>query len=80
MIDRFHRLRHDTVIGCHHENNDIGHLGAASSHCRKSLMTRRIDESHLLPARRIDLIRANMLGDTTGLAGNHVALTQSIEQ
>ena len=32
VVDRFARLRHDAVVGGHHQDDDVGHLGAAGAH------------------------------------------------
>ena len=79
MADGFDRLRHDAVVGRHHQNDDVGHLGAAGTHRREGGMARGVDEGDLL-ALLLDLIGADMLGDATGLAGHHVGVAQSIEQ
>ena len=44
VIDRFDRLRHDAVIGGHHQHDDVGGLGAARAHGGEGLVARRIDE------------------------------------
>ena len=44
VVDRFHRLRHDAVVGRDHENDDIGYLGAARAHRRERGVAGRIDE------------------------------------
>ena len=44
VIDGFHRLRHDAVIGGNHQHDDIRGLGAAGAHGGEGFMARRIDE------------------------------------
>ena len=42
MVDGFHGLRHDTVVGGNDQNGDIGRLRAAGTHCREGFMPRGI--------------------------------------
>ena len=51
VIDGLDRLRHDAVVGRHHEHDDVGHLGAARAHGREGLVAGRVDEGDLLAAR-----------------------------
>src|SRR5512146_646451 len=46
VVDRLDRLRHDAVICGHDENNQVGHLGSACPHGRKSFVTRSIEAGH----------------------------------
>ena len=64
---RFERLRHDAVIGADHQNDDVGHLGAAGTHTGKRFVARRIDEDDLLAVVR-HLRCADMLRDAAGFA------------
>ena len=79
MVDRFHRLRHDAVVGRDHENDNVGHLGAASTHACKRFVTRGIDEDDLL-LMDLNLISADVLRDTAGFAFGHTALANGVEQ
>ena len=67
MGDRFLGLGHDAVIRSDHQHDNVGDLGATRAHRGKGLVTRRIQESNL-PALDLDLIGADMLRYTTGLA------------
>ncbi len=80
VIDRLHRLRHDAVVGGHHQHHEVGDLGAARAHGRERLVAGRVDEGDLLAARRGDLIGADVLGDAAGLAPRHVGLADGVEQ
>jgi hypothetical protein len=73
VIDRFNRLRHDGVIGRHHQNGDIGRLGATGTHRGKGGVARRIDEGDQLTV-LLDLIGTDVLGDATGFARTTLAL------
>ena len=52
VMDRFHRLRHDAVIGGDDQHDDVGHLGAARTHRREGGVAGRIDEGDLGAERR----------------------------
>ena len=47
VIDGFERLRHDTVVGCNDEDNDVGGLRSAGTHAGKRFVTGRIEEHDL---------------------------------
>ena len=79
VLDGFDGLRHDAVIGRHHQDRDIGRLGAAGTHGGERLVARGVEEGDLL-AVLFDLIGADMLGDAAGFAGDHVGLADGVEQ
>ena len=78
--NRLDRLRHDAVVRGHHENNEIGDLGAARTHRGKRGVAGRIEEGDFLAALQRHLIGADMLGDAAGFASDHVGLAQRVEQ
>ena len=80
MMDGFHRLRHDAVIGGDHQHDNVGHLGAARAHRREGGVAGRIDEGNLAAQRRGHLIGANVLGDAAGLARHDVGGADGVEQ
>ena len=80
VVDRLDGLRHDAVIGRHHQHDDIRHLGAAGAHGREGRVAGRIDEGDLAAERRGHLIGADMLRDAAGFAGDHVGLADRVEQ
>ena len=47
VVDRLDRLRHDAVVGRHHQHDDVGGLGAAGAHGGEGLVARRVDEGDL---------------------------------
>ena len=49
VVDRFHRLRHDAVVGGDHQHDDVGDLGAAGAHRGERGVARRIDEGDRVP-------------------------------
>ena len=68
VIDGLDRLRHDAVVGRHHQHDDVGHLGAAGAHGGERLVARRVDERDLLADRRRHLVGADVLRDAARLA------------
>ncbi len=86
VIDGLDRLRHHAVVGGHHDHYNIGDLGAAGAHARKCLVTRRIQEDDLATVRRraffgeLHLVGADVLGNASSLAGNHVGLANRVQQ
>ncbi len=48
VIDGFHRLRHYAVVGCYHQDNNVGDLGSASTHTCERFVTGRIKEDDLV--------------------------------
>ena len=79
VIDRLARLRHDAVVGRDDENNDVGHLGAARAHQREGLVARRV-EKHDAAAADVDVIGADVLRDTAGLAFGDPRFANGVEQ
>ena len=79
MVDGFHGLAHDAVIGGHDQNDDIRHLGPSGPHGRKGLMTRRIEKDDV-PALDVDMIGADGLGDPARLAVDHIGLADRVQK
>ena len=79
VVDRLHRLGHDTVLGGHHQNGDIRHHGSSGSHGGKCLMAGGIQEGDGL-AVDLHLIGADVLGDTAGLAAGHMGVADIVQQ
>ena len=44
VVERLNRLRHDAVVGCDHEDRDVGHLRTTCTHGGERLVTRGVDE------------------------------------
>ena len=44
VMDRFHRLRHDAVVGGDHQHDDVGDFGAAGAHGGEGGVAGRVDE------------------------------------
>ena len=79
VVDRLHRLRHDAVVGRHHDDGDVGDLGAAGAHGRERLVARRVQEGDLA-AVVVHLVGADVLGDAAGLARGHLGGADRVEQ
>ncbi len=79
VVDRFDRLGHDPVVGRHHQDHDIRHVGAAGTHGRERFVARRVQERHglVVPAH---LVGAHVLGDAAGLARGDVRLADAVQQ
>ena len=71
VIDGFKRLRHHAVVGGHHQDDDIGDLGAARAHASERFVAGRVDEDDLA-AVLLDVVRADVLRDSAGFALGHV--------
>ena len=79
MVDGLDRLGHHAVVGRHHEDDDVGGLGAAGPHGGEGGVARRVDERDpvVVP---VDLVGADVLGDAAGLAGHDVGRADAVEQ
>ena len=78
--DRLDGLRHDAVIGGDDEDDDVGDLRAARTHRGERLVARRVEEADLFAVRQCYVVRANVLRDTAGLAGDDVRLANVVEE
>ena len=79
VVDGLDRLRHDAVVGGHHDGGDVGDLGAAGAHGGEGLVARRVEEGDGL-AVVLHLVGADVLRDAAGLAGGHLGLADGVEQ
>ena len=79
MLDRFDRLRHDTVVSGDHQHDDIGQVGAAGTHGREGGMARGIQKSNLVIV-ELHRIGTDVLGNAAGLAGHHTGVADLVEQ
>ena len=79
MRDSLNGLRHQTVIGCHDQNNHVSDVGSAGTHFCKGGVAWCIQEADLLPATVGNLVRTNMLGNAAGFARNHIRFAEIIQ-
>ncbi len=77
--NRLRRLRHHAVVRRHHQDDDVGRLGAAGTHRGERRVARGVEEGDLL-AVQLDLIGADVLGDAAGFAGDDVGLADRVEK
>lgn len=54
MLDGLHRLVHDAIISCHHQNDDVGGVGSTGSHGGEGGVARSVEEGDLLTCRQLD--------------------------
>ena len=79
VIDGFEGLRHDAVVGRHHQHHDVGDLGAAGAHAGEGFVAGRIDEDDLA-AVLLHVIGADVLRDAAGFLAGHVGYADGVEQ
>ncbi len=79
VIDRLHRLGHDAVVCCNHQNHDVCDLSSARTHSGERLVPGSVDKRDR-PSARVDLVRAYVLGDPTRFILHQVAGADSVEQ
>ena len=80
MLNGFHRLRHDAVIGGHDQHDNVRHLRTARAHRAERSVARRVEEGDALAIGQANLIRADVLRDAASFAGHDIRLAQRIEQ
>ena len=80
MIDSFLGLRHHVVVGSHNDDSNIRSFGTASTHSGKRFMSRSIKERNLAAVFQRYVVSTDVLCDTTGFTGNHICLTDIVEQ
>ena len=79
VVDRLDGLRHDAVVRRNDQDRDVGHLRAAGAHGRERRMARGVQEGDLLVV-YLDAVRADVLGDATGLALGDLGLADRVQQ
>jgi len=79
VVDRLDGLLHYTVIRCHHQNDDIGHLGTTRPHGGESFMAGGIEEDHIAIGQS-DIISADVLRDPARFPLDDLAVADCVEQ
>src|SRR5215469_16353480 len=83
VVERLGGLWLDAVVRRHHQDHQVGGLGAAGPHGGEGLVTRGVDEGDLA-VRPVhlgrDLVGADVLGDAARLPGHHVGVPDGVEQ
>ena len=80
MGDGFLGLGHHGVIGRNNDNGQVRHLGTAGTHGRKGLVAGGIQEGDAAAVFQFYAVGANVLGNATGLTGNHVGVADVVQQ
>jgi len=83
MVERLDGLRHHAVVRGHHQDHDVRGLGTTGTHGGERLVTRGVDEGDrpiLARVPDVDLVGADVLGDPAGLALDHVARPDGVQQ
>ena len=71
MIDCFYCLRHYSVVCRYDKNGDIRRACTAHTHCRKRLMSRRVEERNFFSVCFYNIC-SDMLSDTTCFTIDHI--------
>jgi len=79
VLNGFLGLRHDAVVGCDDQDDDVGDLRAARAHRGESCVARGVEEGHDA-ARGLDVVGADVLGDTARFARRDLGATDVVEQ
>ena len=86
VIDRFHGLRHDAVIGSDDQHHNVGGFRSARPHAGKRFVTRRIEEYDLAPEGRrflvgnANFVGADVLRDASRFAFGNAGQANRVEQ
>ena len=86
VVNGFQGLGHHAVVGGHHDDDNIRHLGAAGSHAREGFVARGIEEDDLAARSRraflaeAHFVSADVLRDAARLACRHVGFADGVEQ
>jgi hypothetical protein len=79
MVDGLDCLRHDAVVGRHHQHHDVSRFRAPRAHGREGFVTRRVEEGDH-SALRFDVIGADVLRNAARLAGRNLGAADVVEQ
>src|SRR6266508_3651830 len=83
VVERLDRLGHHAVVGRDDQPHDVGDLGTTGPHGGEGLMARGVDERDgpvFALVLDVHLVRADVLGDAAGLALDHVAGPDGVQQ
>ena len=83
MVQRFNRLRHNSVVGSDNKNCDVGNLRTTGTHCGERLVTRGVDERNCAidaVVLGVHLVGTDVLGNSASLAGLNICVTNRVEQ
>ena len=80
MVDGLDGLRHDAVVGRHHQHHNVGHVGSPGAHGAESGVARGVEEGDALAVGQMHLIGADVLGDAAVFAPGDVGGSERVEQ
>ena len=80
MVDCLDGLRHDRIVRSDDDDCYIRHFRTTCTHRREGRVTRGIQERNVLTVLQFDVICTDVLGDTSGLTGNHIRVTDVVQQ
>src|SRR5438132_1108416 len=75
----FNGLRHEAIVGCDNEHNDIGDIRPPRAHRRKGSVPRRVDKGKCR-AIVINAIGADMLSNAAGFARRDTGFANGVHQ
>ena len=79
MVDGLDGLRHDAVVGRHHQHDDVGGSAPRARIAVKASWP-GVSMKVIRRPSLIDLVRADVLRDAAGLAGDDVGAADAVEQ
>ena len=83
VVNSFHRLRHNTVIGSDHNNSQVCRFSTTCTHSGKCFVTWGINKSDNASAsihRQTYLVSTDMLGNSTRFVLTYISTTNGIQQ
>ena len=80
VVDSFHGLGHDAVVGGHDDDTDVGDLGAAGTHGGERFVARGVEEGDVTAVAEAHRVGADVLSDAAGLTGDDVRLADVVQQ
>ena len=86
MLNRLDCLRHNTIISCHDQHDDVRYLRTARTHQCERFVTRSVEEYDPPPfarfvwIRNLDRVGSDMLSDAASLTLRYMRLTNGIQQ
>ena len=86
VVEGLDGLGHDSVVGRHHQDDDVGHSGAAGAHGAEGGVARGVQKSDPLDLAlafgmgKGNGVGADVLGDASGLPGGDIGLADDIQQ
>ena len=80
MANSFFGLWHDIIICSNNDNDQVGYLSSACTHCSKCLVTRSVQKGDFLSALQIYTVCTDVLGNTTRFICGYICFSDVVEQ